>query len=120
MREEWAQQAKKDEEFDKAIAEMTKRNDEFIRENKSRLSEILAKAEAQKRRELEMLAKYPEIQEKVKRMVSGGILEEEALSACVAQKDEDMIRIRTAELVKSGIPRLQAGKMAQNEIQNQI
>jgi hypothetical protein len=116
MREEWARDAKEDEEFDRRVAEMTKRHEEFVQSSKARLDAVLAKAEAQKQRDQE-LAKDPEIQAKVKQMVAGGIPAEEALRACVDQIDQAKIRARTDELVRDGIPRLQAAKMAQKEVQ---
>jgi hypothetical protein len=114
-RDEWASNAKEDEEFDKKVEEMTKN----FESSNSRLGQILERAKAQERRERQIVAKYPEMQAKIKKMVDGGILEDEARRACVEQADQVKIQSRTTELIREGIPRLQASVMAKNEIQQQ-
>ncbi len=120
MREEWAREAKEDEEFDKKVAEMHERTQVMMEQSSSRLAKIIEQAKAQERREREIVAKDPEMQAKIRKMVAGGIPENEARSACVEQADQAKIQARTNELMREGIPRLQASAMAKNEIQNQI
>jgi hypothetical protein len=115
-RDEWARNAKEDEEHDKKVAEMTK----SIESSNSRLKQIIETAKAQERREREIVEKDPAMQEIIKNMVDDGIPEDEARRACVERADQVKIRVRTIELIEIGIPRLQAAAMARNENQSNI